>query len=215
MLRANSSVVALLVFLVLPLGGFAIFLLVRLGTLEADLTRADVLRETTLQLRDICAPTLPGDRAGRTADSEKADLERRSLQCNHAATRIKLMSEAIRISASAVARADEMSYRVSAFHRQATIGASIFVVVVLVVVAGVVMASLHVLGYGKGSLHPRAATQTELRVGTWLEVKSPVVGLLILAVSLAFFLIYCVLVFPLETEGQKVSHLRVSLTNAA
>lgn len=89
-------------------------------------------------------------------------------------------------------------HRTRVFNWQLTSSKLIFVVVVFLVVCGVAFAGVQFFyAYHKGGSAKAFETDTTIKASsTGIEVSSPVLGLLILIVSLLFFWLYLTFVYP-------------------
>lgn len=94
-----------------------------------------------------------------------------------------------------------LRHRSSVFEWQLLSSRIIFVVVLLLVFAGIYFAAVQfhmgLRAIGKGA--PDVPQTTELEAGAQgIKVSSPVLGVIILVISLAFFYLYLVYVYPIE-----------------
>jgi hypothetical protein len=90
--------------------------------------------------------------------------------------------------------------RLLAFDWQAWSSKAIFFIVVLLVLAGIVFAALQfgagLRRRGKAGDPPPATTEIVIDM-KGIQVRSPVLGVVVLAISLAFFYLYLVYVYPI------------------
>jgi hypothetical protein len=91
-------------------------------------------------------------------------------------------------------------HRQRVFQWQLASSKIIFVVVVLLVFSGIVFAAIQFYaGLKKVTGDKEQVTVTTFEAGsTGLKVSSPVLGLIILVISLAFFYLYLVYIYPIE-----------------
>jgi|GEM_PF-5279652 len=90
-----------------------------------------------------------------------------------------------------------LDHRQKVFSWQHTASIIIFFVVIIIVVAGLVLSVMHFYK----DLHAAAGTEkgTEIEVGPkGLKINSSIIGLLILALSIAFLYMYLIYVFPIN-----------------
>lgn len=94
-------------------------------------------------------------------------------------------------------RGNGYSFRQGVFDWQHFSTKAIFVVVILLVLVGVYFAGVQ-FHTGKRSNNP-SDTESEVQI-SWkgITVRSPVLGVVILAISLAFFYLYLIYVYPIE-----------------
>jgi hypothetical protein len=96
-----------------------------------------------------------------------------------------------------VYKASGLRYRSRVFEWQLFSSRIIFATVILLVASGIVFAAIQ---FRAGLKRPRAAsdaTQIDLSAGS-IKVSSPVLGVIILVISLAFFYLYLVYVYPIS-----------------
>jgi hypothetical protein len=96
-----------------------------------------------------------------------------------------------------VYKASGLRYRSRVFEWQLFSSRIIFTTVILLVASGIVFAAIQ---FRAGLKRPRAAadaTQIDLSAGS-IKVSSPVLGVIILVISLAFFYLYLVYVYPIS-----------------
>lgn len=96
-----------------------------------------------------------------------------------------------------VYKAAGLRYRSRVFEWQLFSSRIIFATVILLVASGIVFAAIQ---FRAGLKRPRAAadaTQIDLSAGS-VKVSSPVLGVIILVISLAFFYLYLVYVYPIS-----------------
>jgi hypothetical protein len=96
-----------------------------------------------------------------------------------------------------VYKASGLRYRSRVFEWQLFSSRIIFATVILLVASGIVFAAIQ---FHAGLKRPRAAvdpTQIDLSAGS-IKVSSPVLGVIILVISLAFFYLYLVYVYPIS-----------------
>ncbi len=108
--------------------------------------------------------------------------------------------------------ADSYSHTRQVFHWQHVSSIIIFWVVILLVLSGLVLAILQVRaanmaagrktkGSTEGTAVPDEATTIKGSLSGEIEIKSSVIGLLILVVSLGFFSLYLRYVYPVQVVG--------------
>lgn len=103
---------------------------------------------------------------------------------------------------------EENRIRQELYSRQATYHWVILIVVVIVVLAGVGMSFLQVLSFARS---PNAGANTLEISAQGVKIKSPVVGLVALVLSLGFFYLYLKDVYTLKSEDDPTrSHTHVS-----
>jgi nitrate reductase gamma subunit len=96
-------------------------------------------------------------------------------------------------------KASGLRYRSRVFEWQLFSSRIIFTTVILLVTSGIVFAAIQ---FRAGLKRPRAAASdvaTEIDLSTSsVKVSSPVLGVIILVISLAFFYLYLVYVYPIS-----------------
>lgn len=71
----------------------------------------------------------------------------------------------------------------------------IFVIVLLIVITGLILSYMHF----KRSLNSKADSETELEIGsTGLKIKTSIIGIIILVISIVFFYLYLVHVYEIK-----------------
>ena len=94
-------------------------------------------------------------------------------------------------------RTDGYSHRQKVFEWQDLSTKIIFVVVVFLVLAGVYFAAVQFHVGLRAKLEPTEASEVELSV-KGVKVRSPVLGVIVLTISLAFFYLYLIYVYPIQ-----------------
>jgi hypothetical protein len=89
-------------------------------------------------------------------------------------------------------------HRQRVFHWQLLSSKIIFIVVVMLVFSGVVFAAIQFYAGLKSKVQSGAEVTTFEAGSSGLKVSSPVLGIIILAISLAFFYLYLVHIYPIE-----------------
>jgi hypothetical protein len=89
-------------------------------------------------------------------------------------------------------------HRQNVFHWQLLSSKIIFVVVVLLVFSGIIFAAIQFYDGLKNSLRQSSQTTTFEAGKGGLKVSSPILGVIILVISLVFFYLYLVYVYPIK-----------------
>lgn len=89
-------------------------------------------------------------------------------------------------------------HRQRVFHWQLLSSKIIFIVVVMLVFSGVVFAAIQFYAGLKSKVQSGAEVTTFEAGSSGLKVSSPVLGIIILVISLAFFYLYLVHIYPIE-----------------
>jgi hypothetical protein len=89
-------------------------------------------------------------------------------------------------------------HRQNVFHWQLLSSKIIFIVVVLLVFSGIIFAAIQFYDGLKNSLRQTSQTTTFEAGKGGLKVSSPILGVIILVISLVFFYLYLVYVYPIK-----------------
>lgn len=105
---------------------------------------------------------------------------------------------------SSVYRLEDYDVRRSAFYEQYSETTFLLWLVICITVSGIILAAVQLVTAYRLSiaLGENVGEQTQLTIDTKrLSVRSTVSGLIILAMSFAFFLVYVIYIYPLEDTG--------------
>jgi len=94
-------------------------------------------------------------------------------------------------------RADGYTHRQRVFEWQDLSTKIIFAVVIILVLAGVYFAAVQFHAGLRAKREPTDAGEVELSI-KGIKVRSPVLGVIVLTISLAFFYLYLIYVYPIE-----------------
>lgn len=94
-------------------------------------------------------------------------------------------------------RADGYTHRQRVFEWQDLSTKIIFAVVIVLVLAGVYFAAVQFHAGLRAKREPTDASEVELSI-KGIKVRSPVLGVIVLTISLAFFYLYLIYVYPIE-----------------